>query len=415
MLLYHKQHQQGDDAFADEFESGSWTGSDSGSEESDKSEGFGARLVGCLTIMRASSTGEEEQHPPHHPHHIGRMSAHHYKLPAGCTFNRRLPSEGPATASSCWDECESTTYQVRSTDYMRTKVKQLSSKAIYRLLAMDLFSTETKAYHIAKHFSLPQTGPPVVCQAVNGGPEVVLPAMLIINVQLPDYPAALWGTSDGPGQSIVYYFGLSEDFDQTKVENTAALGLLQRFISNGREADGSPTRDRLKMIPRVANLEEWAKVAPLNATEYKLLLNYNEKPVLTRPQQVFYVGTNYLEVDLDVHNYAFLARKALWSYHDRLKTVVWENAFGNCPEELPEQLLGCGRIYRSDFRTFKYLSEHLSELQSNVPTPLHSLPPSGTRTPISRPSTAQSDSRGPEGGAAVQWRCLSAECTTGVV
>jgi len=29
-----------------------------------------------------------------------------------------------------------------------------------------------------------------------------------------------------------------------------ALGLLQRFITNGREADGSATRDRLKMIPR---------------------------------------------------------------------------------------------------------------------------------------------------------------------
>jgi hypothetical protein len=51
-------------------------------------------------------------------------------------------------------------------------------------------------------------GPPVVCQAVNGGPEVVLPALLIINVQLPDYPAPLWGTSDGSGQSIVYYFAL---------------------------------------------------------------------------------------------------------------------------------------------------------------------------------------------------------------
>jgi hypothetical protein len=41
-----------------------------------------------------------------------------------------------------------------------------------------------------------------------------------------------------------------EDFDPDKFENTAALGLLQRFVSNGREADGSPTRDRLKLIVR---------------------------------------------------------------------------------------------------------------------------------------------------------------------
>ena len=62
---------------------------------------------------------------------------------------------------------------------------------------------------------------------------------------------------------IMYYFYLSlhiapctwvllcrDDFDPDKFENTAALGLLQRFVSNGREADGSPTRDRLKLIVR---------------------------------------------------------------------------------------------------------------------------------------------------------------------
>jgi hypothetical protein len=48
--------------------------------------------------------------------------------------------------------------QIRSQDYMRSKLKQASSKAIYRLVGMDLFSTETKAYHVAKQFALPATG-----------------------------------------------------------------------------------------------------------------------------------------------------------------------------------------------------------------------------------------------------------------
>jgi hypothetical protein len=91
VLLPHKQHQQGDDVFADEFESGTWTDSESGSEDSAKSEGFGARLVGCLTIMRPSSTGEDDQRSPRHAHHIGRISTHHYKLPAGCTFAVSTP------------------------------------------------------------------------------------------------------------------------------------------------------------------------------------------------------------------------------------------------------------------------------------------------------------------------------------
>jgi len=45
---------------------------------------------------------------------------------------------------------------IRSQDYMRTKLKQASSKAIYRLVTMDLFATESKAYHVAKHLTCRQ-------------------------------------------------------------------------------------------------------------------------------------------------------------------------------------------------------------------------------------------------------------------
>ena len=40
-----------------------------------------------------------------------------------------------------------------------------------------------------------------------------------------------------------------------------------------------------------------------------------------------HAGPGYLEIDLDVHNYAFIARKAFHGYIHRLAPVVFENAF----------------------------------------------------------------------------------------
>lgn len=53
--------------------------------------------------------------------------------------------------------------QIRSLDYAQTKVKQPSSKAIYRLVAMDMFAADTKASHISRVFQLPQTGAARFC------------------------------------------------------------------------------------------------------------------------------------------------------------------------------------------------------------------------------------------------------------
>jgi hypothetical protein len=57
-------------------------------------------------------------------------------------------------------------------------------------------------------------------------------------------------------------------------------------------------------------------------------------------------------MDLDIHSYAFLARKAMHAFVDKLRTVVFEVALvvqGNSPEELPEQVIACGGISRVDF------------------------------------------------------------------
>lgn len=58
--------------------------SESGSEESASSTGFGLKLVSCLSIMRASSTGETGVLEPHRP--VGQHHRVQGRLLAGCSF-----------------------------------------------------------------------------------------------------------------------------------------------------------------------------------------------------------------------------------------------------------------------------------------------------------------------------------------
>ncbi|EFN52720.1 hypothetical protein CHLNCDRAFT_138257 [Chlorella variabilis] len=251
--------------------------------------------------------------------------------------------EETGSCAAAWEPAEGTTFQVRSHGYMRSKKKEPSGPCM--LVGVDVYSFDFKLYHIAQHVQLPEV--PVVGPAAQALPaDQKLPPLLIINMQLPMYG----------------------------VEQPAALALVQRFMHNRRELDGTPTRDRFKLIPRIVNVDEWAEKGPLSGYEHRLLMNYNDKPLLTRPQQRFYTGPHYLEIDLDVHSYAFVARKAFHGYIQRLAPVVFENAFvvqGNRPEELPEQVLAAARVYRVDFtKSRPFPAKSLDEL-GNGTGPAH--------------------------------------------
>jgi hypothetical protein len=209
---------------------------------------------------------------------------------------------------------------------MQTRIKEPSTPTLYRLLAVDMFSFDKKVCHMSQNVQLPtrpRLGPGELALPTSQR----LPPLLVFHLQLPTYPATLMGPKDGPGLSCAYYFGLPEGFEPSSVPNQAALALVRRFVHDGREADGTPTRDRLKVIPRIVNVEQWAVEAPLYSAEARIVRNYNDKPLMTRPQQKFYRGPGYLEVELDIHNYAYIARKAYGGYVPRLKTAVYENAF----------------------------------------------------------------------------------------
>jgi len=165
---------------------------------------------------------------------------------AGASFKRLnddeiLQGDGvkrTVTSDACaWEPADSTTFQVRSHGYMRTKIKESSAQAIYRLIGVDMYSFDFKLFHIAQHVELP-TAPTLSAAAQVLPKNQRLPPLLIINMQLPLYAPTIFGTNDGPGHSLVYYFALPEGWDPADVPNTAALGMAQRFVNNGIEFDG---------------------------------------------------------------------------------------------------------------------------------------------------------------------------------
>ncbi|KAL0732594.1 hypothetical protein Bca4012_008803 [Brassica carinata] len=214
----------------------------------------------------------------------------------------------------CWTTIEPNSFRVRGKTYLRDKKKEFAaSNAAYNPFGVDVFLSEHKINHIAQYVKLPVTTT-----------STKLPSILVVNVQIPLYPTTIFqGETDGEGMNIVLYFKLSDNYS-----NELPLHFqesIQRLIDDEVEKVKSfpmdstaPFRERLKILGRVANVDD----LHLSGPEKKLMQAYNEKPVLSRPQQEFYSGENYFEIDIDMHRFSYISRKGFETFIDRLKICV---------------------------------------------------------------------------------------------
>ncbi|ESW23166.1 hypothetical protein PHAVU_004G024000 [Phaseolus vulgaris] len=258
-----------------------------------------------------------------------------------CSIEKQTPGS--------WSQIEPSSFRVRGKNYFRDKKKDFApNSAAFYPLGADLFLSARKVDHIARFIQIP---------AINVHGDV--PSILIINIQIPLYPASIFQSeNDGEGMNVVLYFKLSEKYskdlpDQFR-ENISKLINDEVERVKGFPLDAIvPFRERLKILGRIANLENLS----LSTTEKKLMNAYNEKPVLSRPQHEFYLGENYLEIDLDVHRFSYIARKGFEGFIERLKLCNLDFGLtiqGNKGEDLPEHLLCAIRLNKLDYSNFNH-------------------------------------------------------------
>jgi len=247
-----------------------------------------------------------------------------YTLVSGTNFNVRVPP-----------------------DYPRNKLKGPSEESLLTVLGFDIFRTPRKLIDIMSKVAIPDHLPDLRRLPEDKG--LYIPKVLCVNFMLPAYApeSPLWGSpkADGDSYHVVIYYAITQSvYEDIIKETTNAHKLLKRWLQvHPTDPKDYELRGRLKAIPFLLNPQD-ANLGLLSS----MVNMYNSKPFLTGPKFHSFIKTeNYMEVDVDIHRYQYLARSTFHGLVSEIENMeLWFGVVveGKQDDELPECMLGAVHI-----------------------------------------------------------------------
>lgn len=252
-----------------------------------------------------------------------------------------------------WLGCDASVFDVRNIRYRATREKVSSDFALYDCVGSDLIRDRRRIDALVERLPAEAGLPRSLPRAVEWSPAWGVPRVLVVNCQLPYKAGWLMGAhpEDDGGLSVCSYFTLSGRASGLLAAGraTPALGLWRRFVE-----EGVSTKEGIsfKVVGRVEDLEKYEVPESFH--------RFNNKPVLlTKSSRVISSRLpEVIEIDYDVRGWVYPARTALANYHHRAAEAELEIGYlveGKSDEELPEQILGCLKLYAMDITQAKWV------------------------------------------------------------
>mmetsp|Transcript_15481 Transcript_15481/g.31891 ORF Transcript_15481/g.31891 Transcript_15481/m.31891 type:complete len:581 (+) Transcript_15481:142-1884(+) len=254
---------------------------------------------------------------------------------------KHLKNYAPDRTHSYWNG-DGTIFRVRmGPNYKRTGKKEPSKQALFDLYAMDLIRAEERTKESRDIFETPVI--PGITDQPTGHPHI--PPMIIINCGMPSTEPSLFSsTDDGPSFVTVFYFVISEDTKRQLQDLKTASPAVRLLGEWCRRAENEPNfRGRFKAMCILDEIEKLGLPNPIPS--------YNGKPVLINKSGAFFRREGYIEHTINVHLFAYLAKKALYSIQPKFPNMRLNVGFvieGRDDDELPECMLGVGKCLYMD-------------------------------------------------------------------